>query len=85
MLSLGAVYSLLACIYHWSSIITNYFYNELFGKVHFISFFISSNPISMPMHFTGIAGHPRRIPDYINIYYKLHYIESIGGLGIIIS
>ena len=63
----------------------NYFYNKLFGKVHFISFFISSNLIFMPMHFAGIAGHPRRIPDQLNIYYKLHYIESIGGLGIIIS
>ena len=63
VLSLGAVYSLIACIYRRSCIITNYFYSELFGKVHFICLFISPNLIFMPMHFAGIAGHPRRIPD----------------------
>jgi cytochrome c oxidase subunit 1 len=72
VLSLGAVYSLYAACYHYSTIFTNYFYNELFAKAHFIALFISSNLIFLPMHLAGIAGHPRRIADYLAIYYKLH-------------
>ena len=72
VLSLGAVYSLYASCYHYSELLIAYFYNELFGKLHFIALFISSNLIFLPMHLSGIAGHPRRIADYLNIYMKLH-------------
>ena len=38
------------------------------------------------MHFAGIAGHPRRISDYPTIpFYKLHQIESIGTVGVMLS
>ena len=72
VLSLGAVYSILAGFYHWFTIITSCFYNELIGKLHFITFFISSNLTFFPMHLAGIVGHPRRIMDYPTIFYKLH-------------
>lgn len=37
------------------------------------------------MHLAGIAGHPRRIADYVALYTRLHYAESLGALGIIFS
>jgi len=72
VLSLGAVYSIFAGFYHWFTMITGCFYNEILGKIHFVTFFISSNLIFFPMHLAGIPGHPRRIPDYPTIFYKLH-------------
>jgi heme/copper-type cytochrome/quinol oxidase subunit 1 len=37
------------------------------------------------MHLAGISGHPRRISDYPTIFYRVHYIESIGTLGGVLS
>ncbi len=39
-------------------------YNERVGKWHFWLSMISFNITFFPMHFLGLAGMPRRIPDY---------------------
>ncbi len=39
-------------------------YDEKLGKWHFWITAISANVLFFPMHFVGLAGMPRRIPDY---------------------
>jgi len=68
VLSMGAVYALLAGLYYWIGKITGYQYTEVFGHVHFWIFTLAINILFFPMHFLGLAGLPRRIPDYPSGY-----------------
>lgn len=67
-LSMGAVFSLFAGFYFWISKLVGVRYNEFWGQVHFWTTFVGVNLTFFPMHFLGIAGMPRRIPDYPDVY-----------------
>ena len=54
-------------------------YDERLGKLHFWCSTISVNILFFPMHFLGLAGMPRRIPDYNTQYTDWNQIVSIGG------
>jgi len=80
VLSMGAVFAFFAAFYYWIEKILGYEYNVLLGKVHFYMTFLGVNLTFFPMHFLGLAGMPRRIPDYPDIYNFWNYIESIGSI-----
>ena len=40
--------------------------NETLGKLHFAATFIGVYSLFLPMHMAGIAGNPRRYPDFTN-------------------
>ena len=64
VLSMGAVFSVFAGFYYWVEKVTGFAYNENLGKLHFLLFFFGVNFTFFPMHFLGLSGMPRRIPDY---------------------
>ena len=79
VLSMGAVFSMLGGVYYWFDKITGVKYPEILGQIHFWIFFIGVNLTFFPMHFLGLAGMPRRIPDYPDAFYVFNKIASFGS------
>lgn len=75
----GAVFAIIAAIYYWLPKWTGRMYSETLGKLHFWLSFIGLNCTFFPMHFLGLAGMPRRVPDYALQYAHWNKIISIGG------
>lgn len=79
VLSMGALFSMFAGFYYWIGKMSGRQYNETFGRIHFVLTFIGVNMLFFPMHFLGLAGMPRRIPDYPDAFAGWNYISSLGG------
>lgn len=79
VLSMGAVFSMLGGVYFWFHKITGVVYPEALGQIHFWTFFVGVNLTFFPMHFLGLAGMPRRIPDYPDAYAGFNAIASFGS------
>ena len=79
VLSMGAVFALFAGYYYWIGKITGLQYPEALGQIHFWLFFTGVNLTFFPMHFLGLAGMPRRIPDYPDAYSGWNAVASYGS------
>lgn len=85
VLSMGAVFALFAAWYFWSPKILGLTYSEKLGQIHFWTLFIGVNLTFMPMHFLGLQGMPRRIPDYPDAFAGWNLIASLGSIISIVS
>ncbi len=79
VLSLGAVFALFAGFYYWIGKMSGRQYPEFLGKLHFWITFIGVNLIFFPQHFLGLAGMPRRYPDYPDELQGWNEISSYGA------
>ena len=79
VLSMGAVFSIFAGWYYWIEKITGLKYPEFLGQIHFWLFFLGVNLTFFPMHFLGLAGMPRRIPDYPDAFAGWNSVASFGS------
>lgn len=77
----GAVYSIMASVYYWIPKWTGNMYSEKMGQWHFWLSTISVNILFFPQHFLGLAGMPRRIPDYSVQFAEFNMWSSIGGFA----
>ncbi len=77
----GSIFALMAAVYYWMPKWTGHLYNESLGKLHFWLSTIFVNLTFFPMHFVGLAGMPRRIPDYSTQFTDFNAIASIGAFG----
>ena len=79
VLSMGAVFAVFSGFYYWFKKMYGIEYIEILGQIHFWMTFIGVNITFFPMHFLGLAGMPRRIPDYPDSYSNWNSIASYGS------
>ena len=79
VMAMGALFGIFAGWYYWIGKMSGRQYSETLGKWHFWLTMVGVNLTFFPMHFAGLAGMPRRIPDYPDAYSGWNYISSIGS------
>jgi cytochrome c oxidase subunit 1 len=77
----GSLFAIFGGIYYWIPKWTGYMYNEVLGKWHFWLTMVFFNITFFPMHFSGLAGMPRRIPDYSLQFADFNMISTVGAFG----
>ena len=80
VLSMGAVFSIFAGYYYWFEKLAGFALYERAGFVQFWLLFLGVNLTFFPMHFLGLAGMPRRIPDYPDHFFGLNMLVLGGSL-----
>ena len=79
VMSMGAMFGIFAGWYYWIGKMCGRQYPENLGKWHFWITMVAVNLTFFPMHFAGLAGMPRRVPDYPDAYAPWNYISSLGA------
>ena len=79
VMSIGALFGVFAGFYYWIGKMSGRQYPETLGKIQFWTMFIGVNVTLIPMHFLGLAGMPRRIPDYPDAFAGWNMVSSIGS------
>jgi cytochrome c oxidase subunit 1 len=81
VMAAGSLFAMFAGAYLWLPKWTGHMYDETLGRWHFWLSMIFFNMTFFVMHFLGLAGMPRRVPDYPLQFADLNMIASIGAFG----
>ncbi len=79
VMAIAAIFAMFGAWYYWIGKMIGRQYDETLAKVQFWIFFIGVNVLFFPQHFLGLAGMPRRIPDYPDVYAGWNMVSSIGA------
>lgn len=85
VLSIGAVFGIIAGFYHWGSLMFGTSFNYLLGKIQFFSTFLGVNLTFFPQHFSGLNGAPRRYCEFPMAYLGLMKVSSLGSMISVVS
>jgi|MDTC01.1.fsa_nt_gb cytochrome c oxidase subunit 1 len=78
-MSIAAWFTMYAAFYYWIGKMSGYQYPRKYGLAHFWFTFVGVIMIFIPQHLLGLAGMPRRVPDYPDAYAGWNMISSWGA------
>jgi len=79
VLSIATIFAIYCGMFYWMPKMCGKMYNEAAGKWQFWVTFVGVNLLFFPQHFLGMAGMPRRIPDYPDAYAGWNMVSSVGA------
>jgi cytochrome c oxidase subunit 1 len=79
----GSVLAIFGAVYYWLPKWTGHMYDETLGKWHFWLTTIGFHLTFFPQHFLGLAGMPRRIPDYALQFSDFNRWSTTGSFLVI--
>jgi cytochrome c oxidase subunit I len=79
VMAIAAIFAMFGAWYYWIGKMSGRDYPEGMARAQFWVFFVGVNVLFFPQHFLGLAGMPRRIPDYPDVYAGWNMVSSIGA------
>ncbi|HXZ33756.1 MAG TPA: cbb3-type cytochrome c oxidase subunit I [Terriglobales bacterium] len=76
IMGVASIFGIFGATYYWFPKMFGRMMNESLGKLHFWLTFIGTYAIFMPMHYLGMAGHPRRYSQLTEVAY-LHNLIPV--------
>jgi cytochrome c oxidase subunit 1 len=69
IMGVAAIFGMFAGTAYWFPKMFGRMMNETWGRIHFVITLIGTYAIFMPMHYLGMAGHPRRYSQLTEVAY----------------
>jgi len=81
VMAMGGIFAAYAAVHYWLPKWSGRKFDEKLSVIHFWWSAISVNVLFFPQHFSGLAGMPRRIPDYNLQFTDWNMLSSLGGFA----